>query len=459
VPPAAEASPAASRQRRRDAALLFVLALVVYNANGRVIGSGDTLPARFLPFALLEHGTIYVDPVRAATTGGWPAPYWIRPSPNGHWVSTYPIATPLLVSPLYMPAVVWRRMTDAPESSLPIVGMVMEKVAASLVASAMVAWFYLLLRRRAPRRDALLLAAALGFATNTWMSGSQALWQHGVAELLVVAALWWLTAPPTAGNIAAAGAAAGLLAANRPPDALLAAAFGLLALDGERRRHLHWFVLAAAVPALATLSYNVSIVGHVSGGYAMGRAAREGFFGLPIGPGLAGLLLSPTKGLLVFSPFLLFVPLGFVHAWRDRRERWTAGVLAGGVLAQLLLYARTDWRAGFSYGPRFLADALPILVWLLPPALRGLSAAGRAVFLAACLLSVAPQAIGAFFYSGYSDHVICCETGERRFAAAWDPRNTPFLFELRYPRPTMDLARLFVDRWAGHRSADRAPSR
>ena len=108
---------------------------------------------------------------------------------------------------------------------------------------------------------------------------------------------------------------------------------------------------------------------------------------------------------------------------------------------------------------RFSLDGAPYRWDLDSATLTFTRAGGRVVFLTACLLSVAPQAIGAFFYSGYSDNVICCPVGERRFAAAWDPRNTPFILELRYPRPTMQIARLIVDHVGRHWGARRARSR
>jgi hypothetical protein len=38
------------------------------------------------------------------------------------------------------------------------------------------------------------------------------------------------------------------------------------------------------------------------------------------------------------------------------------------VAAQVLLYSQVDWRAGVSWGPRYLTDILPILMWMLAPA-------------------------------------------------------------------------------------------
>src|ERR1700739_3607031 len=72
--------PAAGERRRapRAPALVAAAALLVYNANGRVIASSDTRAARFLPFALLEAGTLRLDPVLDAAQTSRRA-YWVQP--------------------------------------------------------------------------------------------------------------------------------------------------------------------------------------------------------------------------------------------------------------------------------------------------------------------------------------------------------------------------------------------
>jgi hypothetical protein len=44
-----------------EATMIFALAMVCYTANGKSIGSGDTLPARYLPFGVLRQGSFYLD--------------------------------------------------------------------------------------------------------------------------------------------------------------------------------------------------------------------------------------------------------------------------------------------------------------------------------------------------------------------------------------------------------------
>ena len=117
--------------------------------------------------------------------------------------------------------------------------------------------------------------------------------------------------------------------------------------------------------------------------------------------------MSPAKGLLVFSPFLVFLG-GWLFPDVRRNvlppERLRLGCLATGFAGFLLFYARTDWRGGGCYGPRFLSDALPVLMVLLAPVAGSLSRAGLRAFAVVIVLSVFAQGVGAFVYpAGRSD--------------------------------------------------------
>jgi hypothetical protein len=444
--------PARRHRDLRTGLLLGLVCLLVYNANLRSISAGDTYPARYLPFGIWRHGSVLLDPIWSVTAQGRPNPYWIVKGRGGHSISLYPVVLPVLVAPLYLPAVVYLHVRGWTEQHLDRAARLMEKLIASLLAASSAALLYLLLRRRAAPRDALLLALAFAFGTTTWVISSQALWQHGLAELLAVGALLLLTGPCTPPRALAAGMLCGLIAANRPPDAVLAAALGLYGLWWARRRALAPLLAAgAALPLALVLAYNLAVAGSFAGGY--GLPGKSTFFQHPLLPGIAGLLFSPTRGLFVFSPFLLLVPLGARDVLRDIRDgrngrdgrdggaRGLTLALGIAVVSQVLLYAKTDWRIGFCWGPRWLTDLLPLLLWMLPPAVAALGAAGRIVFALACCAAIAIQAVGAFWYTGTSDPALfAVASGPGQMRAAWDYRNAPFLAELRHAHATGDLA-------------------
>jgi hypothetical protein len=403
--------------------LLTVLAFVVYNANLRVIAMGDSRPARFIPFAILRDGTLALDGFEEPVVAGLPDQYWVIDE-KGHLVSLYPIVTPLLVLPLYLPAADYLAAVDWEPRAVGFVAALMEKLAASAVAAIAAGLLYLLLRRRAPPRDALLLAGAFAFATNTWATSSQALWQHGPSQLLLVAALFAAVSGITPGRLALAGLCCGLLVANRPADLPLAAAVALFIVVRERRLPFAFAAPAAVIGALA-LGYNLAVFGHVFGGYSLKEVSPR-FFSVPLGSGIAGLLVSPGKGLFVFSPFLLFL-LARPAVPGPAGDRALDACLACGAAALVLIYATIDWRGGSGYGPRFMTDLLPILIWLLVPVVTRLRRTGRAAFLAAVAVSVLIQMVGVFYYpAGESDRVLLGS-----FEADWKIGNAPFLLELR----------------------------
>ena len=116
--------------------------------------------------------------------------------------------------------------------------------------------------------------------------------------------------------------------------------------------------------------------------------------------GLAGLLFSPNRGLIVFSPVVLIAFAGMAAAWRARR---TTPALACSVAAvvQIAAYSfYSVWWGGHTFGPRYLLDVLPLLV---PAGALGAAAAGRRPFtaaaaLAAVAVSIVISATGAFCY-------------------------------------------------------------
>src|SRR5882672_9372279 len=90
----------------RASLLIGLCCFLVYNANLRSISAGDTYPARYLPFAIVQYHTIFFDPIeKVAAQGKGAGAFWLLHRPDGHIISVYPIVVPVLVAPLYAPAV------------------------------------------------------------------------------------------------------------------------------------------------------------------------------------------------------------------------------------------------------------------------------------------------------------------------------------------------------------------
>ena len=402
-------------------------ALVVYNLNFQRIAAGDTVAASLVPFSLWLDGSVTADRFY---------PYLAEHAPNqtqgfhrkdGRAWSAYPIALPLLIAPLYAPAALVVRAGGWDTERIVLLSGVLEKLIASLVASLSVALFYLLTRRLTSPPRAVLAALVYAFATETWTISSQALWQHGGGELAVIAALLALVRlwekPASRSALIAAGLAAGLAAALRPTNGLFVLA--LLGWLVAARRKPGELALAAAAPlvlGIATLGYNLHVFGRITGGY-------DAAFDAPFASGLAGLLVSPGRGLLVYTPVVLFSLLGLWAWWRDR-ARWSGPVWpVSATFALALILAAGQWRVwygGHCYGPRLLTDALPCLVLLIVPALDWISRAVslRIAFVLLLAWSTIAQAVGAFCYPSSRWDETPVAVGERP-ARLWDWRDNP----------------------------------
>ncbi len=104
------------------------------------------------------------------------------------------------------------------------------------------------------------------------------------------------------------------------------------------------------------------------------------------------------------------------------------------LLAQLYAYSRSDFRAGACYGPRYLTDSYPLLVWLLLPVIARLRGNWLRAFVFTVAAGVAIEAVGAFCYPrGHSDALFYPATQRRGVIApsVWSPANVPFLIEAR----------------------------
>jgi hypothetical protein len=113
--------------------------------------------------------------------------------------------------------------------------------------------------------------------------------------------------------------------------------------------------------------------------------------------GLAGHLVSPNRGLFVFTPVLVFSLWGMLHAFRAEMPHaalyrtLTLIVVAHWVFVSVV--ARRWW-GGWSVGPRHLVEIYPLLIVLLVPALDAFARASRRV-----RTLVAPAAAAALAWS------------------------------------------------------------
>jgi hypothetical protein len=434
------------RSRAFVALLLFFGLFGVYLANTTVLDEGDAVPSINLPVALLSTGRLSFDPDNFPELFKWKTHppfiekddffftswddefgdrtarewrktgqlelngprYYIVPAPlRNTYVSTFGPIPGLLMLPFAAP---FYAIDHAFVGKLALRASVAKLGSASFVALTAVLLF-LIADHLASRRRALFASLTYALGTCAWAISSQNIWQQTVNQLFLAAGAYFVVSgvarwPRTL----LAGFFLGAATACRPTSGCVVFTV-LLYLYLTERRGILPFALGVLPVPLGVLAYNLhyfgnpftfaqAIVGQV---IAFEKTGSSDVWQTPFLYGALGLLISPSRGLLVFSPILGLAFWGFVRAIRDDDYRILWPFFASALFMMAAQCKWFDWWGGHAYGYRPWLDAVPYLsLGLLPIAGDLFSTKMRATATAAALAwSVFVQALGAMSYDRY----------------------------------------------------------
>jgi hypothetical protein len=383
--------------------LLFVAVLVLYNLNGREIPSYDSQPSKFAARELIQRGTITLNHVVGTTPQLLDRASFVAAA-DGNYRSAYS-PTPVLLAAAVLAPFYKLGILDI---RAPLAALLIAKLAASTLTAGAVALLFLTARRWTSHTRAVWIAIAAGAGTGYWSTVSQTLWQHESAALGLALAVWGLARPAAISNwreATAVGLGLGIAGTSR---AQLSIAISVLVLGLFVRVRPRLAVLAAAIIGIfaATLLFtNVRWFGHPLGAIPMLEAlhptvhATEGSFRVGL-EGPLGLLFSPNRGLLIFSPVVLagFAGLPFALRAGTRSPIWWCACAA---VAQYLFYgAYSVWWGGHTFGPRYALDLLPLLAPVAAAWIDSIHATPmkKSVAAVAFAWSATVAATGAFCY-------------------------------------------------------------
>jgi hypothetical protein len=400
---------------RWQAAFLFVTvpAGCFFLANNRNMASGDSWPVMPTALSVVHEGKLAVEEYlplvpQCYVTPELGRPYCLIERGTG-WYSSYPQG----MVPFALPAVLAQTLTGQPVQP-PRLGR-LEKWTASWVAAFALGLFFLLALRSCDRQTACLATALLGFGSVFTTTLSQALWQQGGVIFWALLAFWIEFQPAARSRgwgILVQGFALAMMLACRLSAAVFVVPFGVWILCRDVRRA---FLLTGA--ALVFYAPWMALYATIYGtpfGPSMGQLTETNSWGRNIPGGLAGVLFSPGRGLFVYQPFLLLVPLGLYLA-RARKSSpeqphgWRLFVLAFVTLHLLVVASWGCWWGGDCWGSRLLAEVVPFLLLLALPAVTALagSLTGRTIlglfFALALLLHVRELFFATFWEGVYKD--------------------------------------------------------
>ena len=394
-----------SRQRQTGALLLFLLSICLLLASLRIdSGDGETIyqvsrslvEGRGFAIPPPPPDAVVVDPFGEPIPpeqlhGGGPYGAWGR---DGRYYAQYGIGQSLLALPLYLAGLAFYRLSGWGTAGLVTRASVMllNPLALALAGTAL----YRLARRLGyDHGPALGATMASALATPLWVYGKTFFSEPLVALALLVAVLGALRGEEgSRGGWLLCGAALGGAVLVKPVALIVTPLFALYALTGAgNRRQALWrlaWPLAAAL--LVTALYN-----QLRFGFPFDTGYRTAAWDVAPWVGLAGLLLSPGKGLLWYCPALA---AGLIGLPALARQRCRFAALLGGVAAAYLLVHSTynHWHGGGAWGPRLIVPIIPLLMLPLAgvfsrPPRRAWARFALALLLAASLVLQLPAVL------------------------------------------------------------------
>ncbi|MCX7018835.1 MAG: hypothetical protein NTY46_07585 [Candidatus Sumerlaeota bacterium] len=247
--------------------------------------------------------------------------------------------------------------------------------ALTALSACMASW----LTRRQGRAASLFIGLACGLATASWSTASRCMWQHTGAQFSLFAALCLLDGErKPVWRVVFGALMLGMTVWCRPylaPACAIVLAFEV--------RHSRRAMIGGAAAGLAALllwmACNLVLSGTLFGTYISVSTFRLNR-GIEYWDRLWGSLVSPNRGMFVFSPLMLMaascVPY-YLWKWKlDPRMTMLALAASVAILGRGFL---VGWHGGHSYGARTMLDSTPFLLLLMSPLAAWMLTPRRAV--------------------------------------------------------------------------------
>lgn len=361
-------------QKHRDLLSLFICTFLTLFLFFPVkpLASYDNIPHSLLPLSIIREGNMDLNEFQEAD-GKRSDPensymyYYLEITQRDHVVSAYPIGTALVATPFYLVySWLFPSILETTSFFTPQIYQV-AYLTATLLTALTACVMYVLLREKTKHRWLPVAGTLLFiFGTEVISVSSRFLWQHTTALLFISLALLMHHRKQLGGLVFFSIAAA----TCRLPSVVITAPLLIQlywteympkqkflffsAVSKKLARTDYAYFAASVLIVLVLTAYSLTYFGTLS--LIPPHYGGSRFTGHII-PALLGLLLSPSRGLFVFSPFFLF------SAWYLFRLRKTYWAHSLGVVLYLLLNAKWDmWWGGTSHGYRMLIETIPTFI-------------------------------------------------------------------------------------------------
>lgn len=378
---------------------VFLLTLLVYAPTvAKDAVSTDTAVSSWTSWQIAQTGQPWMEGLDLREDEQ-PITYF-RENPDGHTITTRSPGPIWAATPFYLGA----------DGDLEDIDYRRSGLAVALLAAGAVTFLFLALRPAMGTRAAGGVAAVAALTTPMWSVSADALWTHSVTTFGIAGAAWaasrnrwWL-----------AGAFLGVGLLGRLHVALIAAILGLGLAWTRRSPAIAVRVgITSALGLVPLLLWNRHVFGawDLRSGYGhtvetvvpgLQGATEGGLAGLADAAtdylaNTAGFLVSPDRGLVLWTPLLVLLAPAVVRSWRGLPD-WSRWLALGGVGYTAVQLEMNHFAGGDAfYGYRL---ALELLICLVPAYALSLPRTGhvaRALAPVVVGVQLAAVSLGAVF--------------------------------------------------------------
>ncbi|MBD0325087.1 MAG: hypothetical protein ICV68_01570 [Pyrinomonadaceae bacterium] len=359
------------------AAGIFCFTLLVF-AFSQVRQITDSNYSMLLSQSLVEHGTFKLDNYNIPRLEPFNRGYFTSNGAiyqlelaNNHIYYHLPPGSSVLSAPYVALTRLFGLKATNPDGTYNREGetKIEASLAALLMATLAVIFFYTA-RLLLPIAWSACLAIGATLGTQIWSTASRAMWTDTWGILLLGIVILMLVAHETRRRTLNPIWLATLLSWTyfvRPTNAIHILAITAYLLIYHRRLFIP-YALTGALWFAGFVFYSWHNFRQLLPSYYQSSRLNFSVFWTA----LAGNLISPARGLLVYVPVLLFVAYLLVRYWRyvkfQRLVILSLAIICGHLVA---VSGFPHWWGGHSYGPRFTTGLVP---WLVLPAILGVEA-------------------------------------------------------------------------------------
>ena len=394
--------------------ILFLILMTIYMCSRSGFESGDTLTFRFTPFSILNEFNFDLDEFHGHFLDTYPwlmykngsgeaIPYYLI-KVKRHYLSTFGIGPAIVALPVFFFPITIFHISHESQAAI-----FLARLTAGLLIALSSIFIYLSAKLISGERKAWLITFIYALCSGMWSITSQQLGQQTASEFFLAMSVYFLIkGTKNSKFIPYAGFSLASAVLMRPTNILTMLVLTVYVL--HRYRHKFWrYILWATPVTLFVAGYNYYHHGSIflfsqaiyNPMGALYKTGSPDMWSTPMLTGLLGTLISPSRGLFIYSPVFIFSFIGMILVWTKSKEL-IFKYFSATVIILIMVHSKWyDWWGGWTFGCRVLNDCIPFLSILMIPAIDSLRAKKKqvSIFILTIFISFSIQAVGAFLYN------------------------------------------------------------